>query len=91
MDGSALIAPASALPEPEVSAKPDTVQLLMAVGDNCQPHAVRVSGNGRSVGACLAAISIAAAEAISAGQLHVVPSGRPVSLIQLIGRQKIGQ
>ena len=68
LEVSALIAPASALPEPEVSAKLDTILLLMAVGDNGQPRAVRATVDGRSVDAYLAAISIAAAEAITAGQ-----------------------
>jgi hypothetical protein len=88
---TALIAPTSALPEPEVSAKLDTILLLMAVVDKGQPHALRASVDGRSVSASLAAISIAAAEAITAGQLRVVPSDRLASLIKLISRKKMGR
>jgi len=68
--GWALMAPARALPDAEVSAKLDTVLLLMAVNDKGQPRAVPAKVDGRSVNAYFAAISIAAAEAITAGKRY---------------------
>ena len=62
--------PAKALPAAEVSAKLDTVLLLMAVNDNGQPQSVKAKIDGRNVNAYLGAISIAAAEEITAGKLY---------------------
>jgi len=69
---SALLVPAPvlALPEAEVNAKLDTILLLMAVNDKGQPRAVPSKIDGRSVNAYLAAISIAAAEEITAGKRY---------------------
>lgn len=69
---SALLVPAPvlALPEAEVSAKLDTILLLMAVNDKGQPRTVAAKIDGRSVNAYLAAISIAAAEEITAGKRY---------------------
>ena len=63
-------APAWALPEAEVSAKLDTILLLMAVNDKGQPRPVPAKVDGRTVNAYLAAISIAAAEEITAGKRY---------------------
>jgi len=49
LEVSALIAPASALPKPAVSAKLDTILLLRAVGDNGQPRLLKAALDGRSV------------------------------------------
>lgn len=65
--------PARALPESEVSAKLDTILLLMSVDDKGQPKAVSATIDGRSVDAYLAAVSIAAAEQISGGKLYGIP------------------
>ena len=62
--------PARALSEAEVSAKLDTILLLMAVDDKGQPRAVPATIDNRSVQAYLAAISIPAAEQINAGQRY---------------------
>ena len=67
---TALPYPAEALPESEVSAKLDTILLLMAVDDQGKPRAVQATIDGNSVSAYLAAISIPAAEAINAGQRY---------------------
>lgn len=61
---------AKTLPEAEVSAKLDTILMLMAVDDNGQPRAVQANVDGRSVQAYIAAISIAGAEEITAGKLY---------------------
>jgi hypothetical protein len=61
---------ARAIPESEVSAKLDTILMLMAVDDQGKPRAVQATIDGRSVSAYLAAISIPAAEAINAGQRY---------------------
>lgn len=68
--GSASLIPALALPDGAVNAKLDTVLLLMAVDDQGQPRSMPVQVDGRSVNAYLAAISIAAAEAITAGKRY---------------------
>ena len=70
LGGSGLMAPARALPEAEVSAKLDTILLLMAVNDKGQPRPVPAKVDGRTVNAYLAAISIAAAEEITAGKRY---------------------
>ncbi|EAQ68976.1 tic22-like family protein [Synechococcus sp. RS9909] len=59
-----------ALPEAEVSAKLDTILLLMAVDDQGKPKAIPATIDGRSVQAYLAAISIQAAEQINAGERY---------------------
>lgn len=68
--GSASLLPALALPDGAVNAKLDTVLLLMAVDDQGQPRSMPVQVDGRSVNAYLAAMSIAAAEAITAGKRY---------------------
>lgn len=68
--GSASLVPALALPDGAVNAKLDTVLLLMAVDDQGQPRSMPVQVDGRSVNAYLAAMSIAAAEAITAGKRY---------------------
>lgn len=72
---SVVFPPASALPEAEVSTKLDTILLLMAVGENGQPRAVKATVDGRNVNAYLAAVSIAAAEEITAGKRYGVDPG----------------
>lgn len=68
---TAIAAPSSqALSESEVSAKLDSILLLMAVDDQGKPRAVTATIDGRRVSAYLAAISIPAAEAINAGQRY---------------------
>jgi len=70
MGSTALANQAKALPEAEVNAKLDTVLLLMTVNDKGQPKAVKAKVNGKVVNAYLGAISIAAAEEITAGKRY---------------------
>jgi hypothetical protein len=53
--------------------------VAIALDHNGQPRAVKATVDRRDVHVCLAAISIAAPAAISAGQLRVVPNGRMVT------------
>ena len=61
---------ALALPESQVSEKLDTILMLMAVNDKGLPVAVKASIDGKVTDAYLAAISIAAAEEITAGKRY---------------------
>ena len=61
---------ARALPEAKVSEKLDTILMLMAVNDKGLPVAVKASIDGKVTDAYLAAISIAAAEEITAGKRY---------------------
>ena len=59
-----------ALPEAQVSEKLDTILMLMAVDDKGAPAAVKATIDNKSADAYLAAISIAAAEEITAGKRY---------------------
>ena len=61
---------ALALPEAQVSAKLDTILMLMAVDDKGAPAAVKASIDGKTLDTYIAAISIAAAEEITAGKRY---------------------
>jgi hypothetical protein len=78
--GTALAPQARALPEAEVSAKLDTILMLMAVDDKGQPRPVKATIDGRSVKAYLAALSITAAEEITAGKRYGLNSKDAASL-----------
>lgn len=67
----ALAAPAArALTEAEVGAKLDTILMLMVVDDKGQPRALKLNVDGRSLNAYLGAMSISAADAITAGKSY---------------------
>jgi hypothetical protein len=68
--GTAAAPAAFALPEAEVSAKLDTILMLMAVDAKGAPMAVKATIDGKATDAYLAAISIAAAEEITAGKRY---------------------
>lgn len=61
---------ALSLPESQVSEKLDTILMLMAVDDKGQPALVKATIDGKVADAYLAAISIPAAEAITAGKRY---------------------
>jgi len=61
---------AFALPEAQVSEKLDTILMLMAVDDKGQPAVVKATIDGKSAETYLAAMSIAAAEDITAGKRY---------------------
>ena len=61
---------ALALPQAEVSAKLDTILMLMAVDDKGAPAAVKASIDGKALDTYLGAFSIAAAEEITAGNRY---------------------
>jgi hypothetical protein len=69
---AATLAPpiAHALPEAQVSEKLDTILMLMAVDDKGAPAAVKATIDNKPADAYLAAISIAAAEEITAGKRY---------------------
>jgi len=69
---SATLAPAvaRALPEAQVSEKLDTILMLMAVDDKGAPTVVKATIDNKAADAYLAAISIAAAEEITAGKRY---------------------
>lgn len=61
---------ACALPEAQVSEKLDTILMLMAVDDKGAPATVKATIDNKGADAYLAAISIAAAEEITAGKRY---------------------
>ena len=67
---AALTGAALALPEAQVSEKLDTILMLMAVDDKGAPVAVKASIDNKQVETYLAAMSIAAAEEITAGKRY---------------------
>lgn len=86
---------ARALPESEVTNKLDTILMLMSVDGKGQPRAVKATVDGKQVDVYLGAMSISAAEEITAGKRYEVPKTEaktlqfsPVSLAkfyQLLG------
>ena len=70
MGSAALPVSAQGLPEAEVTAKLDTILMLMAVDDKGQPRPVEATIDGRKVQAYIAAISISGAEEVTAGKLY---------------------
>jgi hypothetical protein len=66
-----LLPPAArALPAAEVSAKLDTILMLMVVDDKGQPRGLKLNVDNHSVNGYLAALSISAAEMIMAGNRY---------------------
>lgn len=61
-------APVHALPEAEVITRIDSILMLMSVDAQGKPRAFKATVDGRQVNAYLAAISVAAAEEITAGR-----------------------
>ena len=72
--------PAHALPEEEVINKTDTILMLMVVDTKGQPKSVKATVDGKPVNAYLAAISIPAAESITAGKRFQVSKTEASSL-----------
>ena len=73
--GSAL-----ALSEAQVSQKLDTILMLMAVDDKGAPNALKANIDGKVVDAYIAAMSIAAAEEITAGKRYSLEPAQAKSL-----------
>ncbi len=63
---------ARALPEAEVSTKLDSILMLMAVDTQGSPRAIKATVDGKAANAYLAAMSVAAAEEITAGKRYSV-------------------
>lgn len=63
---------AKALPEAEVSAKLDSILMLMVVDAKGSPRAVNATVDGKAANAYMAAMSVAAAEEITAGKRYGV-------------------
>ena len=71
---------AQALPEAEVTTKIDSILMLMSVDSQGKPRAVQATVDGKQVRAYLAAMSVAAAEEITAGKRFAVPKTEASSL-----------
>ena len=73
-------APVHALPEAEVVARIDSILMLMSVDAEGKPRAFKATVDGRQVNAYLAAVSVAAAEDITAGRRFSLPKEEISSL-----------